>query len=250
MTDASRHVWLRESRSPPILALLVSDLPLELRDPELTDRLARALDVEGKIARAFDALGPIDGRDVVLVDGDGGHRARQLAGLGARLVALERPVNVQALAAALEAEVPRVVVAAGDSTATGRPDASADVVVSCWSSFRGPEESEVREADRILRPGGRLLVLHDYGRDDVSRLLPADRPEYATWSRREGPFLASGFKVRVIHCWWTFPTLEEATSVLRDGFGDVGASVAATLVRPRLSYNVAIYHRTRPEPAD
>jgi hypothetical protein len=225
----------------------VSDLPLELPDPDLTDQLARALDVEGKIPRALDALGPVDGRDVVLVDGDGGHRAGQLAGLGARLVALERPANVPALAAALLSEFPDVVVAAGASAATGRPDASADIVVSCWSSFRGPDEAEVHEADRILRPGGRLLVLHDYGRDDVSRLLPADRPEYTSWGRREGPFLTGGFKVRVIHCWWTFPTLDEAASVLRGGFGDAGASVAATLVRPRLSYNVAVYHRTRPE---
>jgi SAM-dependent methyltransferase len=228
----------------------VSDLPLELPGPELSDLLARALDVEGKIPRAFEALGPIAGRDVVLVDGDGGHRARQLAALGARLVVLERPANVPALAAVLDPELPGVVVAAGESAATGLPDASADAVVSCWSSFRGPGETEVREADRVLRPGGRLLILHDYGRDDVSRLLPADRPEYTSWSRREGPFLTGGYKVRVIHCWWTFATLDEAVALLRDGFGETGASVAATLVRPRLSYNVAIYHRTRPEAAD
>jgi SAM-dependent methyltransferase len=231
----------------------VSDLPLELPDPELTARLARALDIEGKIPRAFDALGPIDGRDVVLIDGDGGHRARQLAALGARLIVLERPARLAELSAVLHTELPGVVVAvgvvvaAGESTATGLPDAAVDAVVSCWSSFRGPDEAEVREADRVLRPGGRLLILHDYGRDDVSRLLPADRPEYTSWSRRDGPFLSAGFKVRVIHCWWTFSTPAEAHAFLGDGFGDAGASVAATLVRPRLSYNVAIYHRTRPE---
>jgi SAM-dependent methyltransferase len=209
--------------------------------------LARALDIEGKIPRAFDALGPIDGRDVVLIDGDGGYRARQLAALGARLIVLERPARVAELAAALDTELPGVVVSAGESTATGLPDASVDAVVSCWSSFRGPDGAAVHEADRVLRPGGRLLILHDYGRDDVSRLLPADRPEYSSWSRREGPFLTGGFKVRVIHCWWTFSTLDEAIALLRDGFGDAGVSVAATLVRPRISYNVAIYHRTRPE---
>jgi hypothetical protein len=160
----------------PYTRPLVSDLPLELPGPELTDQLTRALDAEGKIPRAFEALGPIAGRDVVLVDGDGGYRARQLAALGARLVVLERPAKVSALAAALGPELPDVVVAAGESAATGLPDASADAMVSCWSSFRGPGEAEVREADRVLRPGGRLLILHDYGRDDVSRLVAADRP--------------------------------------------------------------------------
>jgi len=224
----------------------VSDLPIELPDPELTGRLARALDVEGKIPHALDALGPIRGRDVVLVDGDGGYRARQLSALGARLVVLERADGVAALEAALGAGLATVAVAVGESAATGLPDSSADAVVSCWSSFRGRDEAEIREADRVLRPDGRLLVLHDYGRDGVSRLLSEDRPEYAGWSRRDGPFLAGGFKVRVIHCWWTFSTLDEAGSFLRDAFGDRGASAAATLVRPRLSYNVAIYHRTRP----
>ena len=46
------------------------------------------------------------------------------------------------------------------------PDASADVVVACWSAFRGAPADEMAEAARLLRPGGRLLVVHDYGRAD------------------------------------------------------------------------------------
>ena len=225
----------------------MSDLPLELPEPGLAARLARALDVEGKIPRALDALGPIAGRDVVLVDGDRGLRARQLAALGARLTVLERPGGFADLTDFLDHELPDVKVAQGEPGATGLPAASADAAVACWSAFRGPEPSEIAEADRILRPGGRLLILHDYGRDDVSRLHSPDRPEYTIWSRREGPFLAGGFKVRVIHCWWTFSSVEEGCALLRDGFGAAGARVADALIRPRLSYNVAIYHRTRPE---
>ena len=79
----------------------------------------------------------------------------------------------------------------------------------------------------------------------TSRLRPSDLPEYATWGRRDGPFLRGGFKIRVIHCWWTFPDLDEMRSFLEDAFGAAGSALAATLRRPRLSYNVAIYHRTR-----
>ena len=98
----------------------------------------------------------------------------------------------------------------------------------------------------MLRPGGRHLVVHDYGRDDVSR-LHGERPEYGAWSQRTGPFLTGGFRVRV-------RALLLGVRVAR---GDrprswpprsarPGRASRRTLKRPRLSYNVAIYHRSRP----
>ena len=109
---------------------------------------------------------------------------------------------------------------------------------------RGVDPRDLAEADRVLRPDGRLLVVHDYGRDDVSRLR-GDLPEYGLWSRRDGPFLSAGFRIRVVHCFWTFASLEAMTAFLGGAFGEVGAALAATLKRPRLSYNVAVYHRSR-----
>ena len=123
------------------------------------------------------------------------------------------------------------------------PDASADLVVSLWHPFRGTTTGELAEAARVLRPDGRLLVLLDYGRDEVSRLR-GDLPEYGLLSRRDGPLLRGGFKVRVVHCFWTFGSIDEAATFLADSFGDVGRDVAAGMKRPRLTYNVAIYHRT------
>ena len=102
--------------------------------------------------------------------------------------------------------------------------------------------SEAAAAERVLRPDGRLLVVLDYGRDDVSRLR-GDLSEYGLLSRRDGPYLRGGFKVRVVHCFWTFESQEEAETFLDEAFGAVGREVAAGLKRPRLSYNVAVYHR-------
>ena len=69
--------------------------------------------------------------------------------------------------------------------------------------------------------------------------------EEGAWSRRDGPFVRNGFRIRVLHCFWTFDTTAAATAFLGDAFGEAGRAVAAGLKRPRLSYNVAIYHRTR-----
>lgn len=203
----------------------VSDLPLQL-GAELAGRLASALDVEGKILRGIEALGPVAGRDVLLVDGAGSSLAAGMEALGAR-------VRHHAVAAPFRTDL---------------PDASVDAVVGLWSAFRGVDAAEMAEADRILRPGGRFLAVHDYGRDDVSRLL-GDRPEYGAWSHRNGPFLKGGFRVRVLHCFWTFESQDAATAFLVDAFGPLGAEVAATLKRPRLTWKVAIYHRTRAQAA-
>jgi hypothetical protein len=201
----------------------VADLSFQLPGP-LAERLAAAADVEGKIVRALDALGPLAGRDVALLDLPAGRLFDRFLGAGVHAVPipLSEPLRLEAA------------------------DESLDAVVSLWSGFRGVEAADLGEVDRVLRPDGRLLVVHDYGRDDVSALRSPEAPEYRVWSRREGPFLrGGGFKIRVLHCFWTFPSVEEAQALLVDAFGDRGEAVASQLKRPRLSWNVAVYHRWR-----
>lgn len=204
----------------PYTSRPVADLPFEL-GTGLDEQLARVLDVEGKIPRAIEALGPVEGRDVVVVDGSAGLRARQLESLGARVT---------------------VVESAGPNPFDA-PEHSADVVVGLWSAFHGGGPDEIAQAARLLRPGGRLLIVHDYGRDDVAGLRGPDR-SHGAWTYKEDPFLGSGFKVRVVHCWWTFSSVDEARAFLEAAFGAMGRAVAERLTRPRLSYNVAVYHRT------
>jgi hypothetical protein len=199
----------------------VSELPIAL-PAELSARLTRALDVEGKIPAALEALGPVSGREVGFIDTDCGVVLEAVRTIGARIVSLP----------------------ADPATWRAQPSASLDVLVGLWSAFRGIDPAELAGAERLLRPGGRLLVLHDYGRDDVARLR-GPLPEHGAWSKPKGPFLGGGFRVRVVHCWWTFGTVDEAREFLASSFGSSGEAFGASLKRPRLSYNVAVYHRTR-----
>lgn len=199
----------------------MSDLPVSL-PRELEPTFVGALDRAGKLVAALEALGPVADRDVLVVDARGGPIVAGLTASGARVTSVDLSMPFR-----LPAE-----------------DASADVVLGLWSAFRGVDHDETVEVDRVLRPGGRHLAVHDYGRDDVSRLHGA-RPEYGAWSQRTGPFLTGGFRVRVVHCFWDFDTPELATEFLTAAFGEVGSTVAASLKRPRLSYNVAVYHRSR-----
>lgn len=201
----------------------MSDLPVTLPGG-LQAELGAAFDRQGKLVRALDALGPLADRDVVVVDADGGPILAGIAAAGARVVTqpIRSPFRLDGA------------------------DGSADVVVGLWSAFRGVDATEIAEVDRVLRPAGRHLAVHDYGRDDVSRLFPPDRPEYGAWSHRFGPFLSGAFRVRVVHCFWEFEDQDAASGFLAEGFGEAGRAVAEALKRPRLSYNVAVYHRTRP----
>ena len=206
------------------------DAPFQLSDARLQARLLAHVDVEEKIPRALDDLGAVAGRRVLLLDDAAdGLRARQLEVLGARLTV--SPLGAAALA--------------------GLEPGSFEAVVCAWAGFSqdGPGlAADLLSAERLLAPGGRLLAIQDYGRDDVAGLWAdaAREARLEAWSRRDGPLLGDGFRVRVLHCWWTFADLAEAAAILGAAFPLTGAGVVASLRRPRLSYKLAVYHRSTP----
>lgn len=208
----------------------VADLPFSFTNAAIASQLARIVDVDGKIPRALAEVGALAGRDVVVLHADGDIRAAQLRAAGAHVTT---------------------------SAADGRElvSACADVVVRCWAESGAvavPDAAGLAAAERLLRPGGRLLIVADYGRDDVARLRPeGETPEiYHALRARDGAFVAQGFKLRVIHGWWTFDSLDHATAFLGEAFGERGLAVAASMRRPRLSHKVVVYHRGPGEAAE
>jgi len=204
------------------------DLSIALTSPTLEEAFLRIVDPEGKLLAALEALGPVIDRDVIVLDCGNGFRARQLEEMGARVVAFEFPL-CDASSEQLAGWVGR-----------------ADAVVVPWSEMAAPGSRFLAEAGALLRPGGRLLVIHDYGRDDVWGLLPDQRERDMAWSNRNGPFLGDGFRIRVIHCRWSFESTEHARELLETAFGSAGVEAAERMKRLRLEYSVAIYHRSAP----
>ena len=213
-------------RGRPYTPRPVADLPIDLA-AGLAESLARALDVEAKIPRALEALGPVADRDVLVLRWRRRHhRARQLAGLGGPVTSIP--------ADRLEARTP-----------FGVADASADVLVACWSAFRGAHGRRTRPAEPAAAAG--WTIARRPRLRSRRRLPPAPirSRSTATWSRRDGPFLANGFKVRVVHCFWTFDSIEDERTFLGEAFGEVGRTsarehepAAADLQRGRLPPHV------------
>jgi hypothetical protein len=211
------------------------DLAVALPTTDLEEAFLGVVDVEGKLTAALEDLGPVACRDVVLLDAGRGFLERNLAEIGARVTAVTFAD-------------PKDIPAALDRLAE-LPVGEADVVIAPWSELAVPGSDFLIAAERLLRPGGRLLLVHDYGRDDVWCLKPDLRARLVDWSHRRGPFLGAGYRIRVIHCWWTFESPERAREMLTAGFGELGVELADAMKRPRLEYQVAIYHRSTPMPS-
>ena len=201
----------------------MADLPFTFTNPAIASRLARLVDCDGKIPRVIAELGEIAGRDVVVLRTNGRLRAAQLRAFHAH-------------------------VKASADDGQELPAGCADVVVRYWGesgAVAAPDRAAMAAAERLLRPDGRLLMVMDYGRDDVARLRPeGETPEiYRALRARDAQYAAQGFKLRVIHGWWQFDSLDEAAQFLPEAFGDRGQRVASEMRRPRLSHKVVIYHR-------
>ena len=91
-----------------------------------------------------------------------------------------------------------------------------------------------------------------------ARSRDPDAPQYRVWSRREGPFLRDGgFKIRVVHCFWTFASVEDAQAFLGEAFGSGarrrrGAAPPAPVLERRRLPPLARRNRAgaiRPRPA-
>ncbi|MFD1148940.1 class I SAM-dependent methyltransferase [Saccharothrix hoggarensis] len=217
--------------------------------PEVYEVENRAQDVDGAIWRALREECDWAGRDVVDVGcGDGFHlpvfarEARTVTGVEPHPPLVRR-------ARARVAEVPNAEVVAGPAQRLPLPDASADVVHARTAYFFGPGcEPGLREADRVLRPGGALAIVDLDGlAAPYGPWLCADEPRYNP-AEVERFFADQGFSLCRVRALWRFEKREDLEAVLRIEFSEAVAERAVAQT-PGLSFEVGYRVHVRRKPA-
>jgi SAM-dependent methyltransferase len=216
--------------------------------PEIYETENRAQDADGDLWRALAGVVDWAGRDVVDVGcGDGFHLPR-FATSARRVVGVEPHPPLVRRARARVGGLDTVEVLAGSAQRLPLPDASVDVVHARTAYFFGPGcEPGLAEADRVLRPGGSLVIVDLDGRHrPYGDWLRADVPKY-DMAKIEAFFDARGFTTRRVESVWRFATRADLEAVLKIEFSAAVARQAiAAVAGLSLPVGYRISHRRKP----
>jgi len=215
-------------------------------DPDLHARLAAAIDPDRKVLAAIERITPISGKRIADVGTGIGHYPMLLARRTGRTYGIESDPSLLAEARrrVVDAHQPNLRIVEGAPTSLPLRDGAADTVLP---SLIDPDDASlpaIGEARRVLRPGGRLIVIGHYGRDDVSALLEPEVLEHImdATQRRTGWWLRNGFKIKVVHARLDLGDDATAHELLPRLYGDRGRAYLMGAHRPSLRLNLGLFH--------
>ncbi len=216
-------------------------------DPVLHARLGDAIDPDRKVLEGLERIVPLSGKRIADIGTGIGHYPMILARRTGRTYGIE--ANPELLAEARRraagSHQPNIRIVEGEPTKLPLRNGAVDIVLT---SNILPEDGSlpaIAEAQRVLRPGGRLIVVGYYGRDDVAALLEPEVVAQAidATQRRTGWWLRNGFKIKVVHARVDLAEPELAHALLPRLFGDRGRAYLMGPHRPFLRLNLGLYHR-------
>ena len=211
-------------------------------ETELFGLMAQAIDPEGHIPAAMQAVAPIKGRVLLDVGAGAGDRTIQYAQQAAHVYALEPdPKATPILRACIESSgASNVTVVPAGADEIPLEDDSLDLAYATWAYFFGPgSEPGMREVQRIVRPGGHVVVVQNYGHDELSRFWASFEDECQAWP----PWFADqGFACQVVDTVWRFTSATEALAVLEFLWGERARAYVLDTDKAEFGYKVAVYH--------
>ena len=216
-------------------------------DPVLHARLGDAIDPDRKVLEGLERIVPLSGKRIADIGTGIGHYPMILARRTGRTYGIESDPELLAEARrrAAGSHQPNIRIVEGEPTKLPLRNGAVDIVLT---SNILPEDGSlpaIEEAQRILRPGGRLIVVGYYGRDDVAALLEPEVVAQAidATQRRTGWWLRNDFKIKVVHARVDLAEPELAHALLPRLFGDRGRAYLMGPHRPFLRLNLGLYHR-------
>lgn len=222
-------------------------------DPQLHARLGDAIDPERKILGALERVVPLSGKRIADIGTGIGHYPMLLARRTGRTYGIESDPKLltEARRRAADSHQPNIRMIEGSATSLPLRDGAVDIVLTGGIAPEDGSLPAIAEAMRILRPGGRLVVIGYYGRDDVAALLEPEVVAQAmdATQRRTGWWLRNGFKIKVVHTRVDLTDPELAQELLPRLYGDRGRAYLMGPCRPFLRLNLGLYHRAAPEPS-
>ena len=216
--------------------------------PEVYEVENRAQDVDGAIWRALREEHDWAARDVVDVGCGDGFHLPLFAATARSVVGVEPHPPLVRRAARRTAELDNVAVAVGAAQRLPLPSASADLVHARTAYFFGRGcDPGIREAERVLRPGGAIAVVDlDGGRPPYGSWLCADLPQYDP-AQVDAFFAAQGFSCRRVDTLWRFTSRANLEATLRIEFSaEVAARAIAETPGLTLPVGYRIHVRRKP----
>ncbi|HEX2141742.1 MAG TPA: class I SAM-dependent methyltransferase [Candidatus Limnocylindria bacterium] len=221
-------------------------------DPDLHARLGDVFDPDRRVLEALERITPLSGRRIADVGTGIGHYPMLLARRTGRTYGIEADdgLRQEARRRAAAMHQPNIRIVAGEPTRLPLRDGAVDIVLSGLIDAEDGSLPAIGEAMRVLRPGGRLVVIGYYGRDDLASLLEPEVVAHALEAtrRRTGWWLRNGFKIKVVHIRIDLHDPDVALELLPRLYGDRGRAYLMGPHPSQLQVRLGLYHRGVDDP--
>jgi len=190
------------------------------------ERLIQREDYQNNILRALEMITPFRGLDVLEIGAGTGRLTRLLNPLANSILAMDASASMLKVARKSLNDSPHQNwnFCAADSRCLPVPGANADLVISGWSfcylavwggdHWQQELERGMAEVRRVLKPGGRFVILETMGTGFESPQPPAHLAGYFTFLKEQG-FASSWMRTD-----YQFQSLQEAVELARFFFGE------------------------------